>query len=119
MNGLTDRNEHGMARSYTFVNPDLKGKGLGSLSLSLKCGTGFYLWGLRKIWTYLDFDNEISQKLCERVGFIREGLLRKEGFRDNEYFDLLYYGMLEPDFDRDRFEKYMSECDNRVWKALK
>lgn len=118
MNGLTERDTHGMARSYTFVNPDLKGKGLGSLSLSLKCGTGFYAWGLRKQWTYIDFDNEISKRLCERVGFREEGVHRAEGFRNNQYFDLSYYGMLETDFNRKEFDKYMSQCDNRVWKGL-
>lgn len=117
MNGFTERND-GKARSYTFVNPNLKGKGLGSLALSLKCGTGFFAWGLRKIWTFIDWDNEISKKLYKRIGFIQEGLLREEGYRNGVYFDLLYYGMLQSDFNRELFEKCMLECDNQVWKQL-
>ncbi|NHJ12036.1 MAG: N-acetyltransferase [Candidatus Thorarchaeota archaeon] len=43
--------------------------------------------------------NKPSSKLAEALGFKREGHLRETGFKDGKRWGLLYYGLLESEFD--------------------
>ncbi|HEX8473160.1 MAG TPA: GNAT family protein [Pyrinomonadaceae bacterium] len=43
--------------------------------------------------------NKASIALHERLGFIREGTLRRMVYTNNEYFDLLWYGMTKEEWE--------------------
>ena len=48
--------------------------------------------------------NQRSQKLMERVGFQREGLLRQHDIRNGVRQDTIHFGILKPEF----YEKYQT-----------
>lgn len=43
--------------------------------------------------------NAASIKVCERVGFKREGLKRQAVYKNGEYHDMIYYGCLRSDYE--------------------
>lgn len=57
------------AELYIFVNPNLQGKGLGKIALSLLCNYGFYDLHLESIYLYTNGDNIAAQKIYESTGF--------------------------------------------------
>src|SRR5690606_2032076 len=73
--------------SYIFVNPSIKTKGLGKKTLFLQCIYAFEILGINKIYAYIDSDNVASQKLYEKNGFKKEGILRFETKRENGFID--------------------------------
>ena len=46
----------------------------------------------------LDY-NAASQKVCERVGFKREGVMRKAIYKNGEFHDVIMYGCLRSDYE--------------------
>ncbi len=44
--------------------------------------------------------NISSQKLVEKLGFIREGLLRNYEFTNGKFDDLYMYSLLKQDFEK-------------------
>lgn len=50
-----------------------------------------------RLWTDVHVDNVSSYKVLEKVGFLREGLIR-EGKMVNTYCDYYLYGLLKKDF---------------------
>lgn len=108
MNGLTGMSDPILkAESYTIVNPNTKGKGYGKMSLCLKCWYAFNIWKINKVWAFIDSDNIASLKMCDRVGFQKEGMLRKEVYRkDGEFLDRVYVGIFKEDFNMELFNSY-------------
>lgn len=43
--------------------------------------------------------NIASQKVCERVGFKKEGILRQAVYKNGEYHDVIVYGCLRSDYE--------------------
>lgn len=43
--------------------------------------------------------NLASQKVCERVGFQREGLARQAVYKNGQYHDVILYGCLRSDYE--------------------
>lgn len=108
MNGLTGKSSPiNKVESYTIVNPDIKGKGYGKTSLCLKCWYAFYIWKVNKVWAYVDSDNIASLRMCDSIGFKREGLLRNEVVRGNDFIGRYYVGILKNDFNEELFNQYI------------
>src|SRR5690606_16713222 len=77
MSGLTGLDDDiKKMESYIFVDPDIKAKGLGKKTLFLQCLYAFEILKINKVYAYIDSDNVASQKLYEKVGFKKEGILR-------------------------------------------
>lgn len=89
--------------SYIFVDPDTKAKGLGKKTLFLQCVYAFEILKINKVYAYIDSDNVASQKLYEKIGFKKEGVLRFETKRDGCFIDRFYYGCFSEDLDSDLF----------------
>jgi RimJ/RimL family protein N-acetyltransferase len=96
--------------SYTMVNPEHKSKGIGTKTLFLKSIYAFEIAGVKKIWAYIDGDNIASIKMCERIGYKIEGVLRNEILRDGVLIDRMYMGCLEEDLKKELFN-YRIEND--------
>lgn len=76
------------------IAPWAQGKGVGSQAVGLVLTLAFAPGRLQRIEADCDIDNERSQRLLERLGFQREGLLRAfarmpEGRRDFYLYSLL------------------------------
>ena len=97
MGGLTsiDRTV-GKAELYIFVNPELLGKGIGTIATKQLCQYGFFELKLEKIYLFVDKENIAAQKVYEKIGFHLEGILRNELLtRTGHISDLYYYGLLK------------------------
>ena len=85
--------------SYTFVCPDLQGKGIGTRARRMVLDFAFSELGLNKVFAYTNEDNIPSCKLSEKLGFKLEGRFRQEYInKDGELKDRLYYGLLKEDW---------------------
>ncbi|SBV36682.1 putative N-acetyltransferase [uncultured Stenotrophomonas sp.] len=74
------------------------GRGLASEALRLILRHLFDELELRRIEADADPRNEASWRLLERLGFVREGLLRERWHVNGEICDTALYGLLRRDF---------------------
>ncbi len=100
--------------SYIFVNPSIKTKGLGKKTLFLQCIYAFEILRINKIYAYIDSDNVASQKLYEKIGFKKEGILRFETKRENSFIDRYYYGCLIDDLNKTLFYYQLSRENKEI-----
>ena len=82
----------------TIGEKDYQGKGLAKKATIKFLKDCFHQFDLEKIYLYTDADNISAQKLYEKLGFVKEGLLRKELFYRNRFIDRCYYGILEQEY---------------------
>lgn len=100
MGGLTNIDEAvKKAELYIFVDPELKGKGIGSNSVNLICHYGFNQVRLNKIYLLVDEQNITARKIYEKNNFKMEGLLRNDGLQNGIIVNRCYYGILEKEFN--------------------
>ena len=81
-----------------FIRSSFRGKGFGSEALRLILEYGFLHLRLRRIYTEILETNRASQAVVKKLGFIEEGRLRKQAFRNGLCFDLLVFGILTEDY---------------------
>lgn len=74
------------------------GKGIASEALEAVIRYGFEHLKLQRIEALIEPPNTPSQKLAEKQGFIREGLLRNYEFACGKFYDLYMYSLLKQDF---------------------
>jgi ribosomal-protein-alanine N-acetyltransferase len=55
---------------------------------------------LHRIEAYVGLANEPSNKLMQKFGFTKEGLLREHYLRDGIYHDSLIYSLLRKEWNR-------------------
>lgn len=82
----------------TIGEKEFQGKGIAKKATIYFLKDSFKKFDLEKIYLYTDNDNITAQKLYEKVGFVKEGLLRKELFYKNKFIDRCYYGILRREF---------------------
>ena len=82
---------------YTLA-PDQQGHGYATEAVRAVLERLFTVQGLHKVSAECDARNLASARLLERVGFVREGLLRRHTWIKGEWTDDLLYGLLEEDF---------------------
>lgn len=74
-----------------------QGKGFGTETLSAMTKFCFEKTELQRLWTEVDVRNIPSQKMLEKCGFVREGLIR-QGKMVNTWCDYYIYGLLRDEF---------------------
>ncbi|MGE7837667.1 GNAT family N-acetyltransferase [Viridibacillus arvi] len=75
------------------------GQGIASEAFKAVIRYGFENFKLQRIEALIEPENFVSQKLAEKQGFIREGLLRNYEFTCGKFDDLYMYSLLKQDFD--------------------
>jgi len=78
--------------------PEEWGRGYGTEVTRLLCKHGFEVMGLNRIWLHVYADNQRGLRAYQRVGFHREGVLRKAAVRDGEYVDVVAMGILRSEW---------------------
>jgi RimJ/RimL family protein N-acetyltransferase len=78
--------------------PDCQGRGLAQEAVRLVLGFAFDELGLERIEADIDPRNAPSCRLVERLGFVREGLLRERWRVNGEICDAAFYGLLRREF---------------------
>jgi len=82
-----------------WLHPDHHGEGYGTEACELIIDYGFNQLNLHKLYARAHQDNKASQKLWEKLGFEKEGVLREQAFLNGEYKYLFYYGILEDEWE--------------------
>lgn len=84
--------------AYYWLGAAARGRGVAARALGRLCRWAFDVAGVARVRLFTEPDNVPSHRVAERVGFVREGRLRraavdKQGHRG----DLLLYGLLPED----------------------
>src|SRR2546427_5471764 len=77
---------------------------------------GVGVLGLRRIEAKVYEYNVLSANSLRRNGFHQEGLLRKAGYQDGRYWDVLVFGILKDEIDeqrKKRSEEHTSELQSQ------
>jgi RimJ/RimL family protein N-acetyltransferase len=82
---------------YTLV-PSERGKGYGTEALEIMVDYLFLSKDVMRIQAQTDQRNAASQKILERVGFKKEGTLRKNFFMRGEWTDDYIYSILREEW---------------------
>ena len=79
-------------------------KGIGTELTRLMAIYGFDKLNLNRVWLGVNADNAGAVRAYEKAGFVREGVLRQEQFRNNRYYDVIRMSMLRQDYEPRRDE---------------
>jgi ribosomal-protein-alanine N-acetyltransferase len=84
---------HKAQMSY-WLGEEFQGKGIMPEALALVVEFGFVTCGFTRIWGYTWENNLASQHVLEKVGFMREGVHRKEWLKNGVYHDSVMYAIV-------------------------
>lgn len=77
-----------------------RGRGYGTEAVRLLLDFAFKDLNLHRVYLHVFAVNEAALRVYEKVGFVREGVLRKAAHIDGDYVDIVVMGIL-----RDEYEK--------------
>ncbi|WP_417356081.1 GNAT family N-acetyltransferase [Flavobacterium sp.] len=79
-----------------FIDMDYEGKGITTKAVANAVDFCFTEIGMNKVFICTSPVNRGSQRVAEKNGFVKEGILRQE-FRNGygEFEDIIYYGLLK------------------------
>jgi RimJ/RimL family protein N-acetyltransferase len=60
---------------------------------------GFHEMGLNKVWLHVYEFNERARACYKKCGFVVEGTLRENAYREGKYIDTITMGILRSEFD--------------------
>ena len=83
-----------------WIDRSVAGRGMASLAVALVCDHAFGAVGLHRVEADIRPENRPSQRLVERLGFQREGLLRRYLDIDGAWRDHVSYALLAEDLPR-------------------
>lgn len=82
---------------FYWIAPEARRRGLATASLRAVSGWAFETLGLARLELTTHPDNALSQRVAERAGFRREGLLRSKRPIRGERWDLVLFSLLPGD----------------------
>ncbi|WP_144552838.1 GNAT family N-acetyltransferase [Peribacillus simplex] len=89
--------KHHRAEIGYELSKDHRGKGIASEALEAVVMYGYRHFHLERIEALIEPDNHPSQKLVEKQGFRREGLLRHYEYTCGKFDDLYMYSLIKED----------------------
>lgn len=90
-----------MAEFRIFLgNNKYHGKGLGTIASKFMVKYAFYSLNLNKVWLGVNIENKGAVRCYEKAGFIKEGVLRQEVFRNNRYYDAIRMSILREEYEK-------------------
>ena len=96
-----------------------KGRGIASKASKLLLEYAFLELKLEKVYLFTETGNKAAQKLFERVGFKKEGILKHDLFTQRGYVDRIAYGITKADYLFSRgitqINHIGTENDNRLY----
>ena len=81
-----------------FLGSQFAGKGIVTAALKAVLAWCFGQLGLNRIALHCASANLRSMRVADRLGFVREGLLRQNEFLNGEFVDQYVYGLLAAEF---------------------
>ena len=80
-------------------DPAYRGQGYGTEAAQLALAFAFRELNLHRITATVFSYNQASLKMCEKLGFTREGAFREFLERDGQRHDMLLLGLLRPEWE--------------------
>ena len=80
-----------MAEIGYWLGEDYWGRGITTAALTQMCEYAFSVCGYEKLYAPVLAPNRTSMRVLEKCGFMQEGILKHEVYRDGTYYDLYYY----------------------------
>jgi [ribosomal protein S5]-alanine N-acetyltransferase len=77
-------------------------KGIGTELTKMMVVYGFERLNMNRIWLGVNADNIGGVRAYEKAGFMREGVLRQEQYRNFRYYDVIRMGLLRTEYDQMR-----------------
>jgi RimJ/RimL family protein N-acetyltransferase len=98
--GLLSIDEKNRKAEYYIIigSHEYKGKGIATAASKLILKYGFDQLGLNKIYLFTEIENITAQKLFEKIGFKKEGLLKKDLIHNGRKIDRYVYGLLADEY---------------------
>lgn len=90
----------GHAEIGLWLAPEFHGHGYGTKASRLLTEHAFDELRLHRVQARVLATNEASARIWEKLGFEEEGRHRDEEFKNGEYVDMRYFGVLEDEWDR-------------------
>lgn len=84
----------GVAEVGVMVDPDYWNEGYATAAIDRLCAYAFKERRLNKVYAAVYSTNPAGNRVFEKLGFEKEGVLRKEGFVDGQHVDVHRYGLL-------------------------
>jgi len=81
-----------------LIKEEFQNMGYGREALKAIIKHGFEKMNMHRLEAEVIAFNEVSIKLVEGLGFIREGVLREAKFSDGKYWDIYRYGLLREEY---------------------
>jgi RimJ/RimL family protein N-acetyltransferase len=79
------------------IGPAARGRGMATRTLRLLTDWGFSHLELERIELWIDVTNPASERVAERVGYVREGVLRSYWFKEDIRCDFGVWSRLRSD----------------------
>ena len=76
---------------------EARGRGIATRAVRLLSRWAFDALGMARVQIYADVTNASSQRVAERAGFVREGVLRSHSQLKGERFDSVIFSLLPAD----------------------
>ena len=80
--------------------PAFRGRAFGTDVVRVLCDYGFSVRGLHRLQVDTLIDNEAMVRAATRVGFAREGVLRRAAWVDGSFVDTVVLGLLAEEWSR-------------------
>ena len=99
-----ERDDDGRGSVGYWLLGDARGKGRATRAVRLMASWGLPEMRLRRLQVRTDPENVASQRVAERAGFVRKGILRAyNGRRDTARADAVIYSLLPQDLAPSKF----------------
>jgi [ribosomal protein S5]-alanine N-acetyltransferase len=102
----------------TWLGRGYWGTGVNRASKALISGLAFRDLGLERLGAYADLDNPRSQRALERIGFSREGVLRRWHRHGDAVHDVIVYSWLKEEWSRSEISREPVEIEGQPPKAF-
>lgn len=89
--------KNGVAQVHLKLAASARGQGYGTEALNLVVDYAFHQLRLHCVYAHILSYNEASQKLFQKCGFQKEGILKNRVFKDGTYIDLVSYSVTYDD----------------------
>ena len=86
------------ARLIVVLKPECTGKGYGTEAVRLALKFAFDYLNLERVALSVQANNPRAIRAYEKAGFVREGVLRRDAYRNGKYIDIVQMGILREEF---------------------
>lgn len=82
----------------TLGEDDFKGKGIAKKSSDLLIRETYQQYNLNKIYLYTEVENIPAQRLFDKIGFVKEGILKEDLIQEDKKIDRFLYGLFVEEY---------------------